>query len=577
MVTGTGVCDGIGVGRALVVSRPAPEIPTHRAGDPARELAALEDAFAAVITRTEALSREAGERLGEEAARIFEAHLALLRDEKGLLAPVRKRVSADGANAAHAVWLEMDDIAGQLRAADDAYLRARAADIEDLRDRVVLRLLGLKPPDFSRLPEDAVLIAADLAPSDAARLDTGKLAAIVTAQGGSTGHTAIMARLAGLPAVVGCAGILGLARDGDVVAVDGGTGDVCVNPDNATLRHFRDRQDALLRERELLARYRDLPAVTADGTALTLLANIGGPRDIEQARHHGAEGVGLVRSEFLYMERPAPPGEEEQYNAYRAILEGMAGRPVTVRTLDAGGDKNVPSLGLPPEANPYLGCRAIRLCLREPALFKTQLRALLRAGAHGPLRVMFPMISSVEELAQAKDLLEEARRELEERAIPCAAALPVGVMVELPAAALLARELAAAADFFSIGTNDLIQYTVAADRGNSRVAELYSPYHPAVLRLVAGVISAAREAGIGCGMCGEAAAEPALVPLFVGMGLRELSVSPTYLPGLRRRLRALRVADCAALAREILPLGSESEIREALRQGAQTSIGGQSS
>lgn len=519
LLQGIGVSEGIGIALAMRYDKKPLEIPMHMAKDTALETSLFFDAIEDTIGNTQELSARMQQK-NKNAAEIFDAHLTLLRDEKGLHSPIITRIENKKANAAQAVWEEMGFIAQTMRSLDDNYLRERASDIEDLREVIVRHLLGIVLPDLSSLVEDCVLVSDDLSPSDTAKLDIQHIKAFVTARGGATGHTAIMAQSMEIPAVVGCADILQV-KNGDQLIVDGYTGQIHHNPSTELVETYYKKQKELLQKQIVIQQYRTLPTVTADGKTLELYANIGTPEDAKHAMKFGAEGIGLVRSEFLYMERTTLPDEEEQYEAYCSILQKMKGRPVTIRTLDAGGDKSLPALTLSHEENPFLGFRAIRICLKETELFKTQLRALLRASVEGDLRIMFPMISTMQQLRDAKNLLDEAKMELKARSETYREDIPIGIMVEIPATALIADSFAQEVDFFSIGTNDLIQYTLAVDRGNPNVTELYTSYHPAILQLIERTIKATKCKGIACGMCGEAAGDALLVPLLLGIGLEK--------------------------------------------------------
>jgi phosphotransferase system enzyme I (PtsI) len=555
MHSGIAASEGVAVGRAAVLKnparRPAENAPPGRAEAEAASFAA---ALAAASDELARLAADLTARVGEKEGAIFAAHIAILDDDE-LRRGVMDHIAA-GKTAAWSVQTVFAAYRQQFAALDDPYLRERAGDLDDLAGRLIAHLAG-GGPSVRQESGPVIVVAHTLTPSETARLDPAATLALVTATGGPTSHTAILARALGIPAVVGVAGIAGLVRDGDLLIVDGRQGLVAVNPDQPTLHSYAAR--AAVRT----APVGDAgPAVTRDGHRLALWANIGRPADAARALACGAEGIGLFRSEFLFMDRAGLPDEEEQYAAYRQAAETMAGRPVVIRTLDAGGDKPLPGLVHPGEANPFLGLRAIRLSLAHPGLFRVQLRAVLRAAAHGDVRLMYPMIAGTDEIQRANALLACCKAELAAAGIPHDPALPVGIMVEIPAAAAAAEIFARHSDFFSIGTNDLIQYSLAVDRLDQTLGHLYRPLDPGVLRLIAMAAAAARAAGKHAGVCGEMAADPAGALLLLGLGLDELSVSPASLPAVRRLVRAVAFADARRLAGEALALDSAAAVRE---------------
>ena len=518
---GIGVSPGIAIGRAWV-----PGSKVHSAGvllineaAVEREIDLYRGAVEQAATSLERLMEQAG-----DAAEILGVQLELLFDplwESEVIDRIRRR-----SPARDAVLGATEQVMKMFLEMEDAYMRERAADIRDMGNRLV-RVLDGEALDASPGEGEWIVVATELTPSDTIGLD-GRVVGFVTQVGGATSHAAIVARLRGLPAVTGVS--LGSVTDGDWIALDGATGIVLVNPSPAELEDYRHKQQAFAERRRLLAELKDREAVTLDGVRIELLANIGSAADMDVSLAQGAEGVGLLRTELLFMDRETVPTEEEQFQFYKNVLLRGAGRPVTIRTLDIGGDKPLPYLGLVPEANPFLGYRAIRICLDRPTLFLTQLRAILRASIFGKCRIMFPMIGSVEELRQARAFVVAAQEDLRAAGQPFDAAVPVGVMIEIPSAALTADVLAKEADFFSIGTNDLTQYVLAVDRMNERIAGLYDPYHPAVLRLIREVIEQGHRHGIPVGMCGELAGDPAATELLLAMGLREFSMSAGSIP-----------------------------------------------
>ena len=562
---GVAASPGIALGTVLRVDPSTPDYSHVTPGTVPEETARLEKALEELTARTRALAQQAGERAGEEQARILEGQLAMLADpylQSRLREELEGGKSAEG--AADTVLQSFMDLFAQ---SGDELMAQRAADVGDLRDRLLSLLLGRELPDLTRLPPGTVLVVKELTPSMTAGLDLEHLEGVVAELGGYTSHAAILARAMELPAVLGVTGALEALRDGEPVAADGGAGLVLPSPDPATLEQYRHLQGAEKARRAALEAFRGRPTVTADGRAVKLCANAGSLREARLARENSGEGIGLFRTEFLFLERAQAPDEEEQYRFYKEAAELFPRGEVILRTLDIGGDKPAPFLDLPREDNPFLGHRAIRLCLDRPELFLTQLRALLRAAAHGPVRIMLPLVTRLAELRQAKKLLEEARAALTREGVETGEA-PLGVMIETPAAALMADELAREAAFFSIGTNDLTQYTLCADRGNGAVSAIGSPFDPAVLRLIRHVIAAGHRGGIPVGMCGEACADPRLIPLLLSFGLDEFSVGPASLLSTRREIARWTKAEADAVAQTAMALDTEEAVRACLEQAA---------
>lgn len=520
-------------------------------------------AHTAAVEETQALLESTKASNGAGQAEILDAQLTLLQDEYSVVEPILEKIGDERCNAAHAADSVLSEIAAMFAQADDEYLSQRAADVKDIRERLLLHILEQERVHFDALPEDTILVAAELTPSDTIRLDLRHIAGIATETGGYYSHTGIITRNLGIPAVSGLEFDLDAIEDGTCAIVDGETGRFTLSPSEAERQVFLREREELARVVSNLEQYRTRKSCTADGVEGCICANIGTPADAMDAMQKGAEGIGLMRSEFLYMDHEGLPDEETQFAAYREVLETMAGRPVIVRTLDIGGDKDLPALALPKEDNPFLGFRAIRLCLQRKDLFRVQLRALLRASVYGNLHIMFPMISSLEELREAKAMLAQAREELLAEGV-CVAPVKVGIMIEIPSAALLADCLAKEVDFFSIGTNDLIQYTLAAERGNASVEYLYTPYQPAVLRLIAMAAKAAEDNGIFCGMCGEAAADPALLPVFWGMGIHELSMSAGSITRARMVLASCDDHACRELVHKVLACTNSEQVKQIL-------------
>lgn len=495
--------------------------------------------------------------IGREKARLFDVHLMLLEDAIG---ETVQRIREEKKNAEFAFFQALGNVMQALLSTGDGHLRERVADIKDVKKRVLKNLMETEKQTLKKLDSPIIIVARDLTPSDTALLDRRKVLGFATDLGGRTSHAAIVARSLGVPAVVGLKEVSRRTRQGDLLILDGINGIVYINPDEETLNLYRrERERFLQRERELLS-FRDLPATTLDGRTVELAANIELPEEIDSAIYHGAQGIGLYRTEYLYLARPSLPSEEEQHEAYRYIAEKMAPYPVIIRTFDLGGDKLVSDMHTVQELNPFLGWRAIRASLDLLDIFKIQLQAILRASVVGNLKIMFPMISSLNELLQVKDVLEEVKQQLREKGVPFDEGCELGVMIEIPSAALVADQLAKEVDFFSIGTNDLIQYVIAVDRGNERIAYLFNPLHPAVLRLIKMVIEAGHNNGIWVGMCGEMSGEPLDVWLLLGLGLDEFSMSPIVLPEVKKIIRSITYKEAKAIAQEAMKFNTAEEI-----------------
>ena len=558
---------GVAVGPAVLYRPRLPDVVARHVDAPAAEWQRLQEAVATARVEIEALHRSAMSQVGAGEAAIFEAHLLILEDPTTLEA-TRDRIFDESINAEGAWQRETAALAAAYTNMDDEYMQARAADVEDVGRRVLQRLMGVEPPSLD-FAEPSILIAADLTPSDTARLDPGRVLAICTELGGATGHSAILARALGIPAVVGLGHDVWQVAEGQRIAVDGDAGLLWPEPDAAQLATFAARRDAWREAQRRAKATGQAAAVTSDGVTVEIAANIGGPHDIGAALEYGAEGVGLFRTEFLFMGREQAPTEEEQYKAYRQAARQMGDRPLIIRTLDVGGDKPLPYLDLGEEANPFLGWRAIRFCLQRPDIFIPQLRAILRAGCDGgaPLKVkiMFPMVGTPSELRDAKGMLGEARRQLRQEGLGFNAEMEVGIMIEVPSAVAVADQLAREVDFFSIGTNDLTQYVMAADRGNARVSHLASAFQPAVLRSVRDAAEAAHAAGIRIGMCGELAGNPLATPVLLGLGLDELSMSAPAIPAVKEAVRGLTMADARRVAGEALACESSEAVLDLLK------------
>ncbi|GFP25343.1 phosphotransferase system, enzyme I, PtsI [Candidatus Hakubella thermalkaliphila] len=569
---GVAASAGIAIGPAYLYRPLTLNAPQRKVEDPEAEWVRFTAAVEKAKAQIKATRDKAVTQVGRAAAEIFTAHLLFLEDP-GLLDQMRVQITKEGLNAEAALAKAVAGYADVLRNMDDDLFRQRAADVEDVGQRVLRILRGISDRSLAELPEPAVLVARDLAPSDTFRLEKERVLGFCTAAGGVTSHTAILASSLGLPSVVGLGEKALDIPDGTPLIIDGEAGVVVVNPDEEILAAYRVRRESLVARQVAARQAGQGPALTRDGHRVEVAANVADVASTHAALEYGAEGIGLLRTEFLYLDRPTMPSEEEQVAAYQAIAEVMDQRPVIIRTLDIGGDKPAPYFAIGQELNPFLGWRAIRLCLGQPDMFKIQLRAILRSGYKRNVKIMFPMIATLQELLQAKALLREARDELAAEGLPHAEDPEVGIMVEVPAAAIAADVLAQEADFFSIGTNDLIQYTLACDRTNERVAFLYQPLHPAVLRLIRGVIDAAHVAGRWVGMCGEMAGQEEAVPILLGLGLDEFSMTSSAIPTVKRIIRSLSLTEAREIADRALRLSTTEEIQVYVKEVLQRLAG----
>ena len=554
MLKGIAASDGVAVAKAYLLVQPDLSFETVTVEDISAEEARLDAALAASQDELSVIREKAVESLGEEAAAVFDAHLMVLADPE-MTGQIKETIRAKQVNAEAALTEVTNMFIAIFESMDDnPYMQERAADIRDVTKRVLANLLGKKLPNPATIDEESIIVAHDLTPSDTAQLNKKFVKAFVTDIGGRTSHSAIMARTLEIAAVLGINNITELVKDGDILAVSGITGEVVINPTEEQIAEFKAAGEAYAKQKAEWAQLKDAPTVTADGKHFELAANIGTPKDVEGVNDNGAEAVGLYRTEFLYMDSQDFPTEEDQYEAYKAVLEGMNGKPVVVRTMDIGGDKELPYFDLPKEMNPFLGYRALCISISETGnqMFRTQLRALLRASVHGKLRIMFPMVALLTEFRTAKSILEEEKAKLVAEGVAVADDIEVGIMIEIPAAAILADQFAKEVDFFSIGTNDLIQYTMAADRMNEQVSYLYQPYNPSILRLINNVIKAAHAEGKWAGMCGEMAGDQTAVPLLVGMGLDEFSMSATSILRTRSLMKKLDTAKMEEYANRAL-------------------------
>ncbi len=541
MLKGIAASSGVAVAKAYLLVQLDLSFETKTIADTANEEARLDAALATSQSELQLIKDKAVTTLGEEAASVFDAHMMVLADPD-MTAQIKAVINDKKVNAESALKEVTDMFIGIFEGmTDNAYMQERAADIKDVTKRVLAHLLGVKLPSPALIDEEVIIVAEDLTPSDTAQLDKKFVKAFVTNIGGRTSHSAIMARTLEIPAVLGTNNITELVSEGQLLAVSGLTGEVILDPSAEQQSEFHKAGDAYAAQKAEWAALKDAETVTADGRHYELAANIGTPKDVEGVNDNGAEAVGLYRTEFLYMDAQDFPTEDDQYEAYKAVLEGMNGKPVVVRTMDIGGDKTLPYFDLPKEMNPFLGWRALRISLSTAGdgMFRTQLRALLRASVHGQLRIMFPMVALVTEFRAAKKIYDEEKAKLIAEGVPVAEGIEVGIMIEIPAAAMLADQFAKEVDFFSIGTNDLIQYTMAADRMNEQVSYLYQPYNPSILRLINNVIKAAHAEGKWAGMCGEMAGDQTAVPLLMGMGLDEFSMSATSVLQTRSLMKRL--------------------------------------
>jgi len=561
MPKGVPAAPGIAIGKVFLLGSTSERVHRAKVGEALleKEMTRLDLAVTATSQEIEVIKQKVAKEVGQKEAAIFNAYLHILEDPL-LIQATKDKVKAERCNAEFALQETTTQLVHQFGESTDEYLRERVADITDVTSRLMRHLTGQPAGPLSEIREEVVIVAHDLTPSQTASMPRDKIIGFVTDIGGRTSHVAIMARSLEIPAVVGLQDLTQHVVNGDTLIIDGSTGDVVLNPDAKILAHYRQIQQKYAAANRKLKKMKGVTAVTRDGYRLTVAANLELPGEIAQAQKYGAEGVGLFRTEFLYLNHKDLPTEDEQFEAYRYVAQQSLPYATIIRTLDIGGDKFLSPLNTAKEMNPFLGLRAIRLCLSHIELFKVQLRAILRASHFGKIKLMFPMISGVEELRSAKAVVEEARQELVARKIPFDKNMEIGIMIEVPSAALTADVLAREADFFSIGTNDLIQYTLAADRVNERVAYLYNPLHPAILRLIQKVVEAARAERIWVGMCGEMASDLALTPLLVGLGLDEFSIVPAFVPQLKQCIRNLSFSESKALSEKVMQCATTEEV-----------------
>ncbi|SNZ05514.1 phosphoenolpyruvate--protein phosphotransferase [Terribacillus aidingensis] len=565
MINGIAASNGIAIAKAYHLAVPDLSFEKTTVANAEEEISRLDAALDISKQELEKIRENARVSLGDEHAEIFSAHLLVLADPE-LVNPIKDNIRSNKLNAEAALDETATMFIDMFRSMDNEYMKERAADIQDVTKRVMAHLLQVSFPDPALIDEEVIIIAEDLTPSDTAQLNKQFVKGFTTDIGGRTSHSAIMARSLEIPAVVGTKSITSSAGKDSMIIVDGIEGTVIINPSEDELAAYRARQEAFEQQKQEWAKLKDEPTVTTDNVHVELVANIGTPEDVTGVLNNGGEGVGLYRTEFLYMGKSELPSEDEQFESYKAVLEQMGDKPVVVRTLDIGGDKELSYLQLPKELNPFLGFRAIRLCLERDDIFRVQLRALLRASVYGNLKIMFPMIATLEEFRQAKAILLEEKDKLTADGVSVSDDIEIGIMVEIPSTAVAAKQFAKEVDFFSVGTNDLIQYTMAADRMNERVSYLYQPYHPAILNLVHNVIEAAHAEGKWAGMCGEMAGDEIAIPLLLGLGLDEFSMSATSILPARTQITKLSKADMQQLSQEALTLSTADEVEKLVRQ-----------
>ncbi|BBM20520.1 phosphoenolpyruvate-protein phosphotransferase [Lactiplantibacillus plantarum] len=552
VLKGIAASDGIAIAKAYMLVDPDLSFEKTTVSDTDAEVARLHDAFDASKAELKVIKDKAVENLGEEEAEVFEAHITILSDPE-MLGQIEGKIKDDKVNAEEALKEVTDTFISMFEAmTDNAYMQERAGDIRDVTKRVLSHLLGVTLPSPALIDSEVIVVAHDLTPSDTAQLDRKYVKGFITDIGGRTSHSAIMSRTLEIPAVVGSESATADIKAGDTVVLDGINGDALVEPTDAEVTDYEQKAKDFVAQKAEWAKLKNEATVSKDGKHFELASNIGTPDDMDGVLDAGSEAIGLFRSEFLYMNSSELPDEETQFQAYKKVVEGMNGKPVIVRTMDIGGDKELPYLPLPDEMNPFLGYRAIRISLDRDDIFRTQLRALLRASHYGQLRIMFPMIDTLDEFRKAKAIFEEEKAKLVAAGTPVADDIKLGIMIEIPAAAILADQFAKEVDFFSIGTNDLIQYSFAADRGNEQVSYLYQPYNPSLLRLIKHVIDAAHANGRFTGMCGEVAGDQIAVPLLMGLGLDEFSMSSTSVLKTRSLMKKLDTKEMAKLADKAL-------------------------
>lgn len=565
MLKGKGISEGIGIGKALVLKKEKFKIEESKIEDVKKELEKLDASLNSVIKETESAIEQLRKTSSDEQIQILEAYLMFLKDET-LMEKAKELIKNNKINSVYAVEKGLGEIANNFRSISDDYLSERANDIEDIKNRLISKLLKIEENSFLNIEPNTILVTQELTTSDTAKINMNNVVGIISEIGGTNSHVSIIARNKQIPMVIRIENAQTKIKSGDDIIVNGDTGVVYVEPPQEEIEKYKKLKFESDESKKKLEEYKNIIAKTKDGIQVEVSCNIGKLSDLDDALRVGADGIGLFRTEFLFMDSEQMPTEEEQFESYKKIGEVMKDKLSIIRTLDAGGDKNIPYLNLEKEDNPFLGYRAIRLCLKNKKMFKVQLRAILRASVYGNLAIMFPMISTIDELKDAKKVLEECKIELQKQNIKYNEKIKVGMMIEIPAAAILAESFSKECDFFSIGTNDLIQYTVAAERGNTQIAELYTKNHPAVIRLIKYTIDSAHKNGIFCGMCGEAASNFQYIPLLIGMGLDEFSMNSSAILQAKKTITELDKKDCEKLLHEVMQLSSDKEVEKKLKE-----------
>jgi phosphotransferase system enzyme I (PtsI) len=565
MLKGTSASAGIGIGKAVIVEETELIISKNLVEDAEAEKVRFQSALKLAVEQTETLAKDLATRVGEKEAEILNGHILLLSDPM-LVGEIETTISGENVVSEYAVEAVCNTYADMFASMGDELMQQRATDMRDIKTRIQKILLGVSSVDIASLPKGSVIVAKDLTPSMTAGINPANVTGIVTELGGKTSHSAILARALEIPAVVALVGFLDKVTEGEDLVIDGSDGTVYINPEESVKAEYAAKRETFLKEKKELEQYIGKPTITKDGVTVELVANIGKPEDVEKVLQYDGEGVGLFRTEFLFMDRASMPTEEEQFEAYKKVASTLNGKPVIIRTLDIGGDKEIPYMGLSKDENPFLGYRAIRFCLdRKDDVYKPQLRALLRASAFGNIRIMVPMVTCLEEIREAKALVEEMKKELDEKGIAYKKDIEIGIMVETAAASLMADAFAKEVDFFSIGTNDLTQYTMSVDRGNDKVSYLYSPLNPAVLRSIRHVIECGRKEGIMVGMCGEAASDPSMIPLLLAFGLNEFSMSASAILNARKLITSYSTKELQEMADQAMSFTTVKEIEDFMK------------
>ena len=565
MLKGKGISNGIGIGRALILKKQNLEIEKSNIQNVEEELKKLHIALEAVIKETEETISVLEKESNKEQVEIMKAYLMILQDET-LLEKAKIIIKEEKLNSVYATKKGLDEIISNFKNLDNDYLAERSKDIEDIKLRIIRKLLNKQEEKVESLESETIIITEELTTSDISKIDLKNVTGIISEIGGTNSHVSIIARNKQKPMIIRVSNLVEKVKNGDIIIINGETGEIFINPSIEEMEKYKSKQSAEKKEKVKLEEYRNKQAQTKDGYKVEISCNIGNQRDLKEVLEVGADGIGLFRTEFLFMDSIQMPTEEEQFESYKRVAETMKEKLSIIRTLDAGGDKNIPYLNLEKEENPFLGYRAIRLCLDNVGMFKMQLRAILRASAYGNLAIMFPMISKIEELKLAKEILEECKNELELKNISYNKDIKVGIMVEIPAVAIMADDFAKECDFFSIGKNDLIQYTLAAERGNSKIANIYTKNHPALIKLLKYTIDAAHNNGIFCGMCGEAASNIHYIPLLIGLGLEEFSMNASAVLESKQIINNLNKKKCEDLAEEVLKCSSDKEVEKILKE-----------